>query len=138
MPADKDPVAAELDALERKHRFNYEVRRLVGPMLPNGIISIARQLLEENRRLRQEAEGLTGPHGMDPERCPTFHDGCHCTVENLVHNIDRAEAAEALISQVRKALMKAQGKAFNVGPGCRRLVKERHLAAVLALLPDQT
>jgi hypothetical protein len=92
---DHDSIAAELDAHERRHRFHYDVRRLVGEMLPLGILSIARQLLSENRRLQQATEGLVGPHGMDPSRCPTFHDGCHCTVENLVHNIERAERAEA-------------------------------------------
>lgn len=49
-------LVAELNALDRKHRFNAEVRTLVPPMLPNGVISIARELLAENERLRQAIE----------------------------------------------------------------------------------
>lgn len=37
-----------------------------------------------------------GPHAR-AEDCPTFHDGCHCTVETLIYNIKRAEAAEAIL-----------------------------------------
>ena len=29
-------------------------------------------------------ETTPGPHGCDPTDCPTFYDGCNCTVENLV------------------------------------------------------
>ena len=39
-------------------------------------------------------EGITRPHD-GPERCPTYYDGCNCTVEALVHNIERAERDEA-------------------------------------------
>ena len=39
-------------------------------------------------------EGTTRPHGS-PEQCPTYYDGCNCTVEVLVHNIERAKKAEA-------------------------------------------
>jgi len=33
------------------------------------------------------------PH-QSPEECPTYFDCCHCTVENLKHQMARAEAAE--------------------------------------------
>lgn len=39
-------------------------------------------------------EGIFGPHD-DPAKCPTYYDGCHCTVETLEHNIKRADEAEA-------------------------------------------
>lgn len=42
-----------------------------------------------------EQTGLGNPHDVDPENCPTFYDSCHCTVDTLVHNIERAEKAEA-------------------------------------------
>lgn len=132
----KQDIRAQLLALERKHRFNYEVRQLCGPMLPNGIISIARQLLEENARLRQASEGLTGPHGMDAEHCPTFHDGCHCTVETLVYNIDRADAAEKALETVRLALIDAAEKAFHVGVGPGKMIKARHVTTVLEILAE--
>ena len=63
--------------------------------------AIRAKLAALERELRQAREPLTGPHGMDPTHCPTFHDGCHCTVDTLVHNIERAEAAEKKLEQVR-------------------------------------
>lgn len=36
---------------------------------------------------------LAVPHA--PEDCPTWYDGCNCTVSALEHNIERAERAEA-------------------------------------------
>ena len=44
-------------------------------------------------------EGITRPHG-GPEDCPTYHDGCNCTVEVLVHNIERAEKAETRVVEL--------------------------------------
>ena len=43
-----------------------------------------------------ELEGscAPGPHAFDPTDCPTFYDFCRCTVENLEHNIERAEEAD--------------------------------------------
>ena len=38
-------------------------------------------------------EGITRPHD-GPEGCPTYYDGCNCTVEVLAHNIERAKRAE--------------------------------------------
>ena len=45
--------------------------------------------------------GLTspGPHRFTPDDCPTFHDGCNCTVETLTFNIDRAERAQAKVAE---------------------------------------
>ena len=45
---------------------------------------------------------ITRPHD-GPENCPTYHDGCNCTVEVLVHNIERAEKAEARIDDLSRA-----------------------------------
>lgn len=33
---------------------------------------------------------LSTPHDR-PEDCPTYYDGCHCTMETMVHNMERAE-----------------------------------------------
>ena len=44
-------------------------------------------------------EGITRPHDA-PEGCPTYYDGCNCTVEALVHNIERAEKAEARVAEL--------------------------------------
>jgi hypothetical protein len=39
-------------------------------------------------------------HG-DSTDCPTYYDGCHCTVEVLKHNIERAEKAEAEVARLQ-------------------------------------
>lgn len=46
-------------------------------------------------------EDITRPHD-GPENCPTYYDGCNCTVEALVHNIERARKAEARITELEK------------------------------------
>jgi hypothetical protein len=43
---------------------------------------------------------LGAPHS-NPEKCPTYYDGCHCSVECLIHNINRAEHDEKLLGQAR-------------------------------------
>lgn len=39
-----------------------------------------------------------GPHA-GPESCPTYYNGCHCLVETLVYNIERAQKAEARLKE---------------------------------------
>ena len=46
-------------------------------------------------------EGITRPHDA-PEGCPTYYDGCNCTVEALAHNIDRAEKAERRVAELER------------------------------------
>lgn len=53
-----------------------------------------------------EDDPMAMPH-TDPADCPTWHDWCCCTVENLEHNIDRAEKAEALLSDAQAAAANA-------------------------------
>ena len=69
-------------------------------------------------------EDITRPHDC-PERCPTYYDGCDCTVEVLVHNIERAKKAEAglTVAQARiKALeMQAPGYAELERDRCFRI-----------------
>ena len=48
-------------------------------------------------------EGVARPHDT-PEGCPTYYDGCNCTVEALVHNIERAEKAEARVAELESRL----------------------------------
>jgi hypothetical protein len=42
-----------------------------------------------------------GPDDHTADNCPTYYDGCHCTVETLVHNIKRAEEAERELELMR-------------------------------------
>lgn len=52
-------------------------------------------------------EGITRPHDA-PEGCPTYYDGCNCTVEALAHNIDRAEKAERRVAELEALLHRAR------------------------------
>jgi len=54
----------------------------------------------------------TKNHG--PENCPTFYDGCHCTVEVLDHNIDRAEMAEQKLAETIKELVLVKSQLSKV------------------------
>ena len=66
------------------------------------------QIEREALRVRMEraqqgiGEGITRPHD-GPEGCPTYHDGCNCTVEVLVHNIERAKRAERRVAELERA-----------------------------------
>lgn len=43
---------------------------------------------------------LESPHS-NPQDCPTYYDGCNCTVDTLKYNIERAEIAEDKLSKIR-------------------------------------
>jgi cell division protein FtsB len=91
------------------------------------------QLRAELSRLKRDREELrlgAGPHN-DPKDCPTFYDHCHCTVENLLHNIERAEKAEDELAQLRarieeleahlatdEALLNERNRLLNEIPEC--------------------
>ena len=70
------------------------------------------QIEREALRVRMERaqqgieEGITRPHD-GPEGCPTYHDGCNCTVEVLVHNIERAKRAERRVSELEAGISTA-------------------------------
>ena len=67
------------------------------------------QIEREALRVRMEraqqgiGEDTTRPHD-GPEGCPTYHDGCNCTVEVLVHNIERAKKAERRVAELEAEL----------------------------------
>ena len=53
-----------------------------------------------------ESLGLVnGPHD-DPAKCPTYYDGCNCTVETLKHNLNCLKLVEeerdGLLLQIRE------------------------------------
>ena len=62
--------------------------------------SLRSQLIQAQQGL---GENVTRPHD-GPDRCPTYYDGCNCTVEALVHNIERAEKAERRVAELEAAL----------------------------------
>ena len=53
-------------------------------------------------------EDITRPHDC-PERCPTYYDGCNCTVEVLAHNIERAQRAERRVAELEREHEEDQG-----------------------------
>lgn len=75
------------------------------------IRQLTRRLLHARRALRAEQqayEHLAKSALKVPctsfEDCPTYYDGCNCTVECLVHNIDRAEVAEAEVARLKAVI----------------------------------
>ena len=62
--------------------------------------SLRSQLIQAQQGL---GEGVARPHDT-PEGCPTYYDGCNCTVEALVHNIERAEKAERRVAELEAAI----------------------------------
>lgn len=61
-------------------------------------------VLEAFSRWGDDEAPLTGaPHITDEQadKCPTWYDCCHCSVETLTHNIKRAESAEAELLRLR-------------------------------------
>ena len=71
------------------------------------IAEAANRLSELEAQLAQAqqgiGEGITRPHD-GPEGCPTYHDGCNCTVEVLAHNIERAKKAERRVAELEAIL----------------------------------
>jgi chromosome segregation ATPase len=65
---------------------------------------IATRVLALHERCEhQDAAFIKGAPHDEADGCPTFYDGCNCTVETLVHNIDRAKRAEGAVRQLRAA-----------------------------------
>jgi len=62
---------------------------------------VIEQLVAENTELRNEQ--YLQPH-HEPAECPTWWDGCNCTLETLTYNINRAEKAEAENKELRNGI----------------------------------
>ena len=80
-----------------------------------------RALEKENDKLRErikeleveKAETLNQPH-LESIDCPTYHDGCHCTVETLIHNIKRAEKADERVKELKAKLLYIKQKSITL------------------------
>jgi len=68
--------------------------------LLSNYLNDVKELYEEINRLRPIGMGFCS----GPDVCPTWHDGCNCTVEVIEHNIDRAEKAEDELRRLRGGL----------------------------------
>ena len=71
-------------------------------VLSNIIHHFADALIKKRYKSGAGTEQLNdfGLH-LGPSECPTWYDYCHCTVATLMHNIDRAEKAEAEVRILR-------------------------------------
>lgn len=59
--------------------------------------------LDTETQRADKAQILNQPH-LESANCPTYHDGCHCTIETLIHNIERADKLEASRKDLLEAL----------------------------------
>jgi hypothetical protein len=101
-------MVADAQADVDRHASMHKKRR-------NQVVDVARDLgeasdhiLRQNGRIKaleSEVAQLKAnrfmpgaPHGIDD--CPTYYDGCNCTMETLEHNIERAEKAEAEVARL--------------------------------------
>ena len=75
-------------------------------------------------------EGVTRPHD-GPENCPTYYDGCNCTVEALTHNIKRAQEAEAGLAVAKSRIQALEMQA----PGYAEIERKRIIGLLLATNP---
>jgi hypothetical protein len=70
-----------------------------------------------------EAENLNRPH-LIPTNCPTYYDGCHCTVKTLIHNIKRADEAKARIKELERQIKAYESRpASATCPKCGTIIK---------------
>jgi len=67
----------------------------------------ARAVLASNAKLGKTTEDT--PHNDISDQCPTYYDGCNCTVEVLKHNIARADKAEERLRVVTQILVSEVG-----------------------------
>ena len=98
-----------------------------------------RALLAEVERLHGTALEPDGTHnqpGRSWDDCPTFYDGCHCTVENLIHNVKRAEKAEAEVERLREGLRGLEKGGVVVVRECRAMLMV-NWSDVAALLGEE-
>ena len=95
----------------------------------NRLSELEAQLAQAQQGL---GEGITRPHDC-PEICPTYYDGCNCTVEVLVFNIDRAEKAEARVAELEGVISKTIDAINSQSPKPRMSI---HARAMLNKLRD--
>lgn len=72
--------------------------------LSNRLLRAQRALRAEQQAYDHLAQSALKVPCASLESCPTYYDGCNCTVECLVHNIDRAEVALAERDALRSSL----------------------------------
>lgn len=59
--------------------------------------------LEVELAITRDQPLIGTPHTVSKE-CPSYYDGCNCTVDALVHNIKRADdAVDALVHSIKRA-----------------------------------
>lgn len=71
--------------------------------------------LKEERGLCDRAWIKGAPHDVDD--CPTFYDGCNCTIQTLDHNIKRAQIAEAEVERLKASMARHFTEEHLAGDG---------------------
>ncbi len=81
----------------------------------NGLLDDLASLESQLSAARVEIERCGGawlvsaPHDK-PADCPSFFDGCNCTVQALAHNVNRADLAERRLEIAKTALREAENR----------------------------
>lgn len=131
-PGEKCPDCKSVSEFVRNAREKINV--LVGmcktpphPKIVAGYVSTIELLCERYKEaldiiVEQEKKsplGIgVGPHGGDGTDCPAFYDHCHCTVETLKHNIERADKFEAQLTSKENQI---KDQAFAIA-----MIEENH------------
>jgi hypothetical protein len=109
--------------------------------------ALAGELTKARERFHAEDRAwvVSAPHG-DPAECPTYYDGCHCTVGTLAFNIARAESAERALGEARRTLTEWAEADDDAGPlddprspqGIRLRIAKERLHSLAAASPGTT
>lgn len=114
-------VEAELGKAKAENKLLREITEVKDPeqhfeQIMSSNSSLQSQLAKAKGEILLQ-DSFTGPH-KDLSECPTFYDGCHCTVETLEENIKHAEE---LKTELDKAKEEVGIRLFRI---CRHCNKE--------------
>ena len=94
-------MSEEFDAIDELGKAAH-----MPPKSTRDVLIVDPECIERLRTMLAELRETTldGLPHSEPGECPTWYDKCNCTVENLQHNIKRADEAEAENARLREAL----------------------------------
>ena len=105
------------------------------PKSTRDVLIVDPECIERLRTMLAELRETTldGLPHSEPGECPTWYDKCNCTVENLQHNIKRADEAEAENARLREAIDSAIETWDSNAPGRglteRQALRKLHAAS---------
>lgn len=74
---------------------------------------------------------LNAPTHLDVETCPTYYDGCNCTVDALVFNIERADKADGQLVDFARRIKKVLCKSVSLPSDFFVGLKERVIKLII-------